>query len=127
MSLRLPNTPDDTNTAVRTEGAKTPGENQREIVQWREQLYRMFNFVGSVTGTPGLIAAGAVGTLTVTVKGVFADKQQAVCIAPPSTIDAGLVWCGVVSANDTVTIRIHNGTAGGITPAALTWDVRVFP
>jgi hypothetical protein len=102
-------------------------EDMRQLTMWREQLARMFNFVGAVTGTPGLIGAGAVGTLAVTVTGCFKDQSQTVEVGAPSTIDAGLTWCGVISANDTVTIRIHNGTGGGITPASLTWAVRVTP
>lgn len=121
--IRLPNTPVERPIANSQEAA----EDQRQLAQWREQLYRMFNFVGSVTGTPGLIGAGAVGTLTVTVTGCFADQQQTVEVGAPSAIDAGLTWCGVVSAKDTVTIRIHNGTGGGITPASLIWAVRVTP
>jgi hypothetical protein len=65
--------------------------------------------------------------LTVTVQGCFADQNETVEIGAPSTIDAGLTWCGFVSANNTVTIRIHNGTGGGITPASLTWCARVTP
>jgi hypothetical protein len=121
--IRLPNTP----VERPTKNSQEASEDQRQLAQWREQLYRMFNYVGSVTGTPGLIAAGAVGTLAVTVLGCFKDQNQTVQIGAPSTIDAGLTWCGVVSANDTVTIRIHNGTGGGITPASLTWAVRVMP
>jgi len=121
--IRLPNTPVE---RVTTNGQEVATD-KRQLAQWREQLYRMFNYVGSVTGSPGLIAAGAVGTLTVSVIGCFADQNQTVDIGAPSAIDAGLVWSGFVSANDVVTIRILNGTAGGITPASLTWCVRVFP
>ena len=121
--IRLPNTP----IERPTKDSKEIVEDQRQLSQWREQLYRMFNFVGAVTGTPGLIGAGAVGTLTVTVTGCFKDQNQTVEVGAPSTIDAGLTWCGVVSANNTVTIRIHNGTGGGITPASLSWTARVFP
>ncbi len=104
-----------------------PTEDQRQLGHWREQLYRMFQFVGTVTGTPGLIGAGAVGTLTVSVVGCFADQNQTVEIGAPSAIDAGLIWSGFVSANDVVTIRMYNGTGGGITPASLTWAARVTP
>ena len=123
MALRLPNTPVERPTKNSQEAA----EDQRQLAQWREQIYRMFNFVGTVTGSPGLIGAGAVGTLNVSVIGCFADQNQTVEIGAPSAIDAGLTWCGFVSANDVVTIRIHNGTGGGITPASLTWNARVTP
>lgn len=123
MALRLPNTP----VERPAKNSQEAMEDQRQLAHWREQLYRMFQFVGTVTGTPGLIAAGAVGTLAVTVMGCFADQSQTVEIGAPSTIDAGLTWCGVVSANNTVTIRIHNGTGAGITPASAIWTARVTP
>jgi hypothetical protein len=123
MALRLPNTP----VERPTKNSQEAMEDQRQLGHWREQLYRMFQLVGTVTGTPGLIAAGAVGTLTVSVIGCFADQQQTVEVGPPSTVNAGLLWSAFVSANDVVTIRIFNGTGGGITPASSTWAVRVTP
>ena len=123
MAIRLPNTP----VERPTKNSQEASEDQRQLGQWREQLYRMFQFVGTATGTPGLIGAGAVGVLNVSVIGCFKDQNQTVEIGAPSTIDAGLTWCGFVSANDVVTIRIHNGTGGGITPASLTWAARVTP
>ncbi|MEV8638100.1 hypothetical protein AB0395_41255 [Streptosporangium sp. NPDC051023] len=70
------------------------------------------------------IAAGAVGTLTVTVTG--AATGDFVIVAPPGNLNTGLVVCGFVSAADTVTIRVLNGTAGAIDPASSTWKVTVF-
>ncbi|MER7213209.1 hypothetical protein ABT340_39615 [Streptosporangium sp. NPDC000239] len=70
------------------------------------------------------IAAGAVGTLTVTVTG--ASTGDFALVAPPGNLNAGLVVCGFVSAADTVTIRVLNGTAGAIDPASSTWKVTVF-
>ena len=102
-------------------------EDMRQLTMWREQLARMFQTGGSVTGTTGLIAAGAIGTLTVVVIGCFADKAQTVEVGPPSAVEAGLVWSAFVSANDEVKIRIHNTTGGGITPASAIWTVRVTP
>jgi len=102
-------------------------EDMRQLTMWREQIARMFQTGGSVTGTPGLIAGGAIGTLSVTVTGCFADKAQTVEVGPSSTVEAGLVWSAFVSANDTVTIRIHNTTGGNITPASAVWTVRVTP
>lgn len=70
------------------------------------------------------IAAGAVGTLTATVTGA-ATGDFAVA-APPGNLTAGLVFCAFVSAANTVTIRIVNGTAGAIDPASATWGITVF-
>ncbi|GHE47354.1 hypothetical protein GCM10017673_56500 [Streptosporangium violaceochromogenes] len=70
------------------------------------------------------IAAGAVGTLTVTVTG--AATGDFVVVAPPGNLNVGLVAFGFVSAADTVTIRLLNGTAGAIDPASASWKVTVF-
>lgn len=69
------------------------------------------------------IAAGAVSTLTITVSG--AASGDSVQVTPPSTIEAGLMWCGFVSAADTVTVRLRNATASAIDPAAATWRATV--
>lgn len=71
------------------------------------------------------IAAGAVGTLTATVTG--AATGDFVIVAPPGNLNAGLVVSGFVSAANTVTIRIINGTAGAIDPASSTWGIAVIP
>jgi len=120
--IRLPNTPE-----PKTDAKGQVQEDPRHLSMWRNEIYRMFNLVGATTDTPGLIAAGAIGTLTVTVTGCLADKNQTVHVGAPAAVPAGLTWSGYVSANDTVTIRLHNVTASPITPASLTWTVRVFP
>lgn len=70
------------------------------------------------------IAAGAVGTLTATVTG--AATGDFVIVAPPGNLSAGLVVSAFVSAANTVTIRIVNGTASAIDPASATWGVAVL-
>lgn len=70
------------------------------------------------------IAAGAVGTLTMTVTG--AATGDMVIVAPPGNITAGLVWCAFVSSANTVTIRLINGTASAIDPASASWKASVF-
>ena len=69
------------------------------------------------------IAANAIGVLTVTVTGAVAGAT--VKLGPPAAIEAGLIWCGYVSAADTVTIRIHNTSGSAVDPVAATWSVRV--
>lgn len=72
------------------------------------------------------INAGAVAVLTVTIRGATPGPASLVLLGPPSTIEAGLMWSGFVSANDTVSIRLFNGTAGAINPASASWRVAVF-
>lgn len=72
------------------------------------------------------IAAATVAVLTVTIRGATPGPNSLVLLGPPSTIEAGLIWSGFVSANDTVSIRLFNGTAGAIDPAAASWRVAVL-
>lgn len=69
------------------------------------------------------INGGAIGTSTVTVDGAAAGDL--VVLGPPSGIETGLMWVGFVSADDTVTIRLHNTTGSPIDPASATWNVQV--
>ena len=69
------------------------------------------------------ISAGAVGTATVTSDG--AKANDLVVLGPPPGIEAGLMWSGFVSADDTVTIRLHNTTGSPIDPASASWTVQV--
>ncbi|HEY1179320.1 MAG TPA: hypothetical protein VGF17_24460 [Phytomonospora sp.] len=81
-------------------------------------------FSGSATLDFPSIPAGGIATLTITATGAaFSDS---VTLAPPASIEAGLVWCGFVSAANTVTIRLHNVTAAAIDPASATWKVNVI-
>jgi hypothetical protein len=94
---------------------------------WAEWCARMAQAVGfpleSLTTTasldfPLIAANGGAQDLTVTMAGVkFAD------VAP--TLTAGLLFHGFVSADDTVTVRATNATAGAINPAAFTCRVEV--
>jgi hypothetical protein len=81
-----------------------------------------------VTGSATLdfpsIAADDEDELTITVTG--ATVGSAVVLGPPSGIEAGLVWCGYVSALNTVTVRVRNTTAGAIDPASATWKAAVI-
>lgn len=81
-----------------------------------------------ITGTGtidyGSIAAGAVGTGTVTVTGAVVG--DAVAVGVPSTFNTGLLAFGFVSAADTVTIRVFNGTGSPVDPASGTFRATVI-
>lgn len=87
-------------------------------------LYAFLTLNVVVTLNFGNILSASIGTLTVTVRG--AKSGDCVILGPPSTVEAGLVWSAVVSANDTVTIRLYNSTALAIDPASASWRVAVF-
>lgn len=55
-----------------------------------------------------------------------AATGDSVALGPPAAINAGLLWCGFVSAANTVTIRIYNLTGVAIDPPSQTWRVTVF-
>lgn len=69
------------------------------------------------------IAANTTEELTITVTGAVVGSV--VMLGPPSAIEAGLLWCGYVSAANTVTVRIHNQSGGAVNPASATWHVLV--
>jgi hypothetical protein len=79
---------------------------------------------GYITTDIASIVAGAIATFTITVTG--ANIGDSVLLSAPSAIEVGLVWSGFVSAKDTVTVRVHNTTAGDIDPAIGTWMARVI-
>ena len=87
-------------------------------------VHRILHFTKSATVTPGSIASLATYTTTITVTGTVAG--QTVLIGPPAALQAGLVPFGVVTAANTVTLSIYNSTAGALTPASATWNVRVM-
>lgn len=70
------------------------------------------------------IAAGTVAELTVTVTGAVAGDS--VTIGPPVTLNAGLMASGFVSAANTVTVRVFNGTAAAVDPVSAGWKVNVI-
>lgn len=71
----------------------------------------------------GSTAQNAISTATVTVDG--AAPGDLVTLGAPSAIEAGFIWSGFVSADDTVTIRLAKITTGTTDPASATWNVQV--
>lgn len=69
------------------------------------------------------IPAQTIQALTMTVTG--AATGDSVSLAAPSTLEAGLVASGFVSAANTVTVRVANITAGAVNPASATWRATV--
>lgn len=65
------------------------------------------------------VAAQGTQDLTMAVSGArISDANPIVSIGVPAGMNAGLIFHGWVSANDTVTIRCSNITTGAINPAA---------
>jgi hypothetical protein len=77
----------------------------------------------TATVTYTLIGSNLSQDQTVTVSG--ASINDLVIVGPPN-LAAGLNVFGFVSAANTVTLRMDNSTAGGITPGALTFNILVL-
>lgn len=81
-----------------------------------------------ITGAASLdfpsISSNGTEERTITVTGALTGDT--VFLSAPSAIDTGLIWCGVVTATNTVTVRLHNTTGGSINPADATWRATVI-
>lgn len=72
----------------------------------------------------GTINAGTVSVLTETLTGAAVGDD--VSVTPQSgNPGAGLMWCGYVTAADTVEIRLANPTGGNVVSSNRTWRVSV--
>lgn len=76
------------------------------------------------TDGAGTFPSVAASELTITVPG--AAVGDVVALAPPSSIEDGLMWSGYVSAANTVTVRLLNFTGALIDPAAGTWQAAII-
>jgi len=79
--------------------------------------------VPNVTLTYTLIATNVTQDQTTTVSG--ASINDFVLVGAPALV-AGLGVTAFVSAANTVTVRLDNATAGGITPGALVFNILVI-
>lgn len=70
------------------------------------------------------IASNDTHELTITVNG--ASVGDTVLLAAPSTLETGLGFSGIVTAANTVTIRLHNSSGVGINPASAIWRATVM-
>jgi hypothetical protein len=69
------------------------------------------------------IAAQTCSELTITVTGAAVGDE--VRLGPPAAFEANLSATGIVTAADTVTVRVCNPSAGAINPASATWRATV--
>lgn len=75
---------------------------------------------------PSVAANGGVQTLTITVTGAAVGDDATVHYNTTAGLPNGCVAQAVVSAADTVTVRVTNCTTGAIDPPAATVRVNVF-
>lgn len=97
------------------------------LTKWARSVFIELTKVRRITASATIdfasIAAGAIGTATISAPGV--QVGDFVTLSAPSTLEAGLMFCGLVTAADTVTIRLHNTTGAAIDPASATWKCTV--
>lgn len=79
-------------------------------------------FYGTVNNDFGLIAAQGQATTTATVTGA---RVGDIVIARAPVAVNGLAVDATVTADDTVTLRVFNYSAGGINPASQTYSILV--
>lgn len=80
---------------------------------------------GSVAGSTTVLAANSCGdAVTTTVTG--ATTSMSLSISPSNDPGLGLVWQGIVTGLNTVEVRYCNVTTVSITPAAVTFNIRVL-
>lgn len=82
-------------------------------------------FGASATWDPPNVAAGAQTTQTITVTGVKLAEFNTVAVGFTRDLQ-GMQLTGYVSADDTVTVVLRNGTAGAINLASGTLSAGVF-
>jgi hypothetical protein len=104
---------------------KPPRTDDKEREAFDEDLYNCLRYVGTGTVNPGNILTLTVATATIAVIGARAGMT--VQLGPPAALEADLIWSGLVTADDTVTVRLYNPTGSTITPASATWTARVMP
>ena len=101
------------------------------IRQWADFFMDIWKAAGRIRETKVVDATidfgsiGAVTTLTSNVTVAGARANDLVTLGLPATINAGIVFNAHVSADDTVTVRAMNITAGAIDPASATYRIMV--
>ena len=112
---------------IRPSPAVSENKDPRALEYFLNAVESMLKMVGSTTSDVGSIAAGGIGTVTITVKGARPDEGMTVLVGLPSTISTGLVPWGNVTANDTVVLYLYNRTGSPIDPSSADYYARVMP
>lgn len=73
----------------------------------------------------GNIAPGGQASLNVAWQGVLVATPTVVVVSP-RVLEAGLIATGEVTANNQITVTLHNHTAGAIDPLSRTFDIAVL-
>ena len=74
----------------------------------------------------GTVAVNATEEYAFTIVGIDTSTNWTVVISPEGAAVAGLMWCGWVSATNTVTVRVANVTTSVIDAGTLNWRATCF-
>lgn len=74
---------------------------------------------GTLSVNPPSIAATTRATVSVALAGLTADCR--VILEPPSSLNAGLLYCGHENATNQINIFLYNKTGGNIDDVATIW------
>lgn len=114
--------------APRKPPSPSDSKDPRALEYFFADLFDQLNKVNSRTYDLPSIAAGATATFTITVAGALAGKAQQVAYGLPTTgWNDNLQVTARVSADDEVTVSVHNPTGGAIDIGSATYSARVFP
>jgi len=83
------------------------------------QLANATALTGTAAVDPASIAAGAIGSITITATGILVTDL--VQIEAPATLAAGLVVQGFQVTADTITVKLQNVSASPIDDTSKTW------
>lgn len=97
----------------------------KELYLFLREIFVRGRTFGTFTWNPPNVPGASTVDTTLTTSTIDALKGlragQPVFVSPPSAIDAGIGALAWVPADDQLTIRLLNVTAGAINPASGTW------
>lgn len=113
---------------VRKPPSPSDSKDPRATEYFFADLHEQLSKVNSRAYDIPSIAAGATATFTITVVGALAGKAQQVAYGLPATgWNDNLQVTARVSADNEVTLSVHNPTGGAIDIGSATYSARVFP
>lgn len=113
-----------TNLSLQTPATFDRGIVSRQLAEADKEFTRLTYAAGTVVWNPADIADGDSTSTTVSAPGAVVNVLHSVRIFAPYTL-AGLIAGAYVSADDVVTITLHNTTGGNVNLGSGTWGVLV--
>lgn len=99
---------------------------------WLTPYHRHYRTIG-ISINPASIASNASLDIALSTTGGidtgfgWVSVGNVVSATPSFAINAGIIWCSYISAEDEITLRLHNSSGGAIDIATGDWKFAVFP